>query len=128
MREDPLSLEELESELTRAGEPILLAFGADGWRPSEDMLERVRPIAEGAGIRLVTADPVEAAVAYRLITLPTLVLFSGGAERARIQGVRGSRAILRKLGPCWLGPSQQTDRTAIPPGARIGIPEKSEAR
>lgn len=127
MREDPLSLEELESELTRAGEPILLAFGADGWRPSEAMLERGRPIAEGAGIRLVTADPVEAAVAYRLITLPTLVLFSGGAERARIQGVRGSRAILRKLGP-WLGPSQQTDRTAIPPGARIGIPEKSGAR
>lgn len=122
-----MSLEELESELTRAGEPILLAFGADGWRPSEAMLERVRPIAEGAGIRLVTGDPVEAVVAYRLFTLPTLLLFSGGEERVRIQGVRGRRALLRKLGP-WLGPTRETEGEAIPPGLRLGLPEESGAR
>jgi hypothetical protein len=108
MREYPLSLEELETELARPGEPILVAFGADGWRPSEAMLERVRPIAEDAGIRMVMADPIRAAIAYRLFTLPTLLLFSRGEERVRIQGMRGRRAILRKLGP-WLESSQQRD-------------------
>lgn len=127
MSEDSLSLEELESEPARPGEPILLAFGADGWRPSEAMLERVRPIAESAGIRLVTADPGEAAVAYPLFTLPTLLLFSAGEERVRIQGVRGSKAIVRKLGP-WLGPGRETGQEVSPRGLRIELREKSGAR
>jgi hypothetical protein len=127
MMEDLLSLEELEPELARPGEPILVAFSADGWRPSEAMLERVRPIAKGAGIKLVMADPMEAAVAYRVFTLPTLLLFSGGEERVRIQGVRGRKAILRKLGP-WLGSSRETEREAVPPSLDFVLPEKSAAR
>lgn len=97
--EQMLTLKELESELAASDGPLLVAFLADGWRPSDRTFDHVKALADDAGIKLVVADPMEAAAAHRLMTLPTFLLFSGAREQLRIQGARSRRSIDHQLGP-----------------------------
>ncbi|GLY31779.1 thioredoxin domain-containing protein [Kineosporia sp. NBRC 101731] len=86
--------------------PVLVDFSA-GWCPPCQMIEPVlEQIAtdEAARLRVLTVDVDENPVVadlYAVTSMPTLVLFRGGQEVARVQGVKPRELILAELRP-WL--------------------------
>jgi thioredoxin len=84
--------------------PVLVDFTA-AWCPPCQMIAPVlEVIAAGEAQRLrvvsvdVDANPVVADL-YQVTAMPTLVLFVGGREVARINGVRPRESIMREIEP-----------------------------
>ncbi|MBT0771887.1 thioredoxin fold domain-containing protein [Kineosporia sp. J2-2] len=92
------------ADVLASARPVLVDFSA-GWCPPCQMIEPVlEQIAadEAARLRVLTLDVDENPVVadlYQVTSMPTLVLFRGGQEVARIKGIRPRELILAEFAP-----------------------------
>jgi thioredoxin 1 len=89
----------LESET-----PVLVDFWADWCVPCHMVSPVVEEIAQEKAGGLVVAklnvdDNPQTAKQFGVMSIPTLILFKGGEEKARVVGARGKDAILREIEP-----------------------------
>jgi thioredoxin 1 len=91
-----------EQEVLQSNTPVLVDFWADWCVPCH----MVSPVVEEIGrdraetlkiAKLNVDDNPEAARRYGVMSIPTLILFRGGEERARVVGAKPKDAILREI-------------------------------
>ena len=96
--------EKFETEVLGSDTPVLVDFWADWCVPCH----MVSPIVEEIGrdkagamkvMKLNVDENPKATQRYNVLSIPTLILFKGGEEVARIQGARPKEDILRGLSP-----------------------------
>jgi thioredoxin 1 len=92
-----------EQEILKADVPVLVDFWADWCVPCH----MVSPVVEEIGqdksavmrvAKLNVDDNPDTARRYGVMSIPTLILFVGGEERARVVGAKPKDTILRELG------------------------------
>ena len=84
--------------------PVLVDFWAEWCVPCHMVSPVVEEIAQEKGEQLSVAklnvdDNPETARRFAVMSIPTLILFVGGEEKARVVGARGKDAILREIEP-----------------------------
>ena len=89
----------LESDL-----PVLIDFWAEWCTPCHIVSPVVEEIAREHSDKLRTMklnvdDNPQTARTYGVMSIPTLILFKDGQEKARVVGARGKEAILREIEP-----------------------------
>jgi thioredoxin 1 len=95
---------EFEGTVLRSDVPVLVDFWAEWCTPCHMVSPVVEEIArEHAGrlraVKVNIDDNPQIAGSYGIMSIPTLVLFRDGQERARVVGARGKDAILREIQP-----------------------------
>jgi thioredoxin 1 len=94
--------QEFETEILKSEKPVLVDFWADWCVPCH----MVSPVVEEIGIdkaenmkvaKLNVDDNPNTAQRYGVMSIPTLILFIGGEERARVVGAKPKDAILREI-------------------------------
>ncbi|MDQ3990715.1 MAG: thioredoxin [Actinomycetota bacterium] len=95
---------EFEAQVLRSETPVLVDFWADWCVPCH----MVSPVVEEIGrersadlkvMKLDVDHNPETARRYQVMSIPTLILFHGGEERARVRGAHGKDAILAQIEP-----------------------------
>ncbi|HXF56634.1 MAG TPA: thioredoxin [Actinomycetota bacterium] len=96
--------QDFDAQVLRADRPVLVDFWAEWCVPCHVISPIVEQIARENAERLkavklnVDHNP-DAALRYNVRSIPTLILFKDGEEKARVVGVRSKDAILRELEP-----------------------------
>src|SRR5919106_4915798 len=94
--------QEFESQILRSEKPVLVDFWADWCVPCH----MVSPVVEEIGAdkaekmsvaKLNVDDNPSTAQRYGVMSIPTLILFVGGEERARVVEAKPKDAILREI-------------------------------
>src|SRR5688572_31683042 len=93
--------QDFEARVLQSEKPVLVDFWADWCVPCH----MVSPVVEEIGIdkaqdmrvaKLNVDDNPNTAQRYGVMSIPTLILFVGGEERARVVGAKPKEAILRE--------------------------------
>jgi thioredoxin 1 len=95
-----------EEEVLRADGPVLVDFWAPWCKPCEAIEPHLRAIAGESGAKLVRVDvdtELGLTSRYAVLSLPTVLLFSGGELRETVLGAR-SRAHFERAFAAWLSP------------------------
>ncbi len=95
---------DFEERVLRSDKPVLVDFWAEWCVPCHMVSPVVEEIGRDKGEALRVAklnidDNPEVTRRYGIMSIPTLMLFVGGEERARLVGARGKDALLRDLDP-----------------------------
>ncbi len=95
----PVTDQEWDAEVIASDTPVLVDFWAEWCGPCRMVGPVVDEIAdEKAGtlkvLKLNVDDNPEVARKYRVMSIPTLMVFSGGDERKRIVGAQGKAQLL----------------------------------
>ena len=95
---------DFEERVLNSEKPVLIDFWAEWCVPCHMVSPVVEEIArEHVGDltvgKLNVDDNPETARRFGVLSIPTLILFSAGEERARVVGARGKEAILREIQP-----------------------------
>jgi thioredoxin 1 len=94
--------QEFDREILKSDKPVLVDFWADWCVPCH----MVSPVVEEIGrdkadslkvAKLNVDDNPSATQRYGVMSIPTLILFKGGQEVARVVGAKPKDAILREL-------------------------------
>lgn len=97
-----VSDQEFEKEILKSDVPVLVDFWADWCVPCH----MVSPAVEEIGLdkaavmrvaKLNVDDNPDTARQYGVMSIPTLILFVHGEERARVVGAKPKDAILREI-------------------------------
>jgi thioredoxin 1 len=96
--------QDFEDRVLRAGTPVLVDFWAEWCVPCHMVSPVVEEIGREKGDTLQVAklnidDYPDVSRRYGVMSIPTLVLFVDGEERARLVGARGKDALLREIDP-----------------------------
>ncbi|MDL2288580.1 thioredoxin [Oscillospiraceae bacterium OttesenSCG-928-F05] len=99
-----LTKDNFTKEVVEASGPVLVDFWAAWCGPCKAMapvFEELAKKLEGKATlaKLNIDDESELAVQYRVMSIPTLVLFKDGQEVERIVGLQPEAAILKALSP-----------------------------
>lgn len=96
-----LNAQNFESEALHAAETVLVDFYADWCGPCKMMAPVVEEIAqEQTDVAVCKVNVDEASVLaaeYRVMSIPTLIVFKSGKETARLVGYRPKAEILAAL-------------------------------
>lgn len=96
-----ITLENFESEVLNSDKPVLVDFWAEWCGPCKMLLPTIEELAgevTGAKICKVNVDEQpELAARYRVMTIPTLIVFRDGQAVANSVGVKSKAAILEML-------------------------------
>ncbi|HWC32374.1 MAG TPA: thioredoxin [Actinomycetota bacterium] len=95
---------DFDTQVLGAERPVLVDFWADWCVPCHMVSPVVEEIArENAGAlkvaKLNVDDNPRTAQKYGVMSIPTLMLFKDGEERARVIGARGKDQILKEIQP-----------------------------
>jgi thioredoxin 1 len=87
-----------------SAQPVLVDFWAEWCVPCHMVSPVVEEIARDHSERLKAAklnvdDNPDTTRKYRVMSIPTLIVFKDGQEKARVVGARGKDAILREIEP-----------------------------
>jgi thioredoxin 1 len=93
-----------ESEVLAADRAVLVDFWAEWCVPCHMVSPVVEEIArDNAGrlkaVKMNVDDNPETARRFAVLSIPTLIMFKDGQEKARVVGARGKEAILREIAP-----------------------------
>ena len=96
--------DEFENQVLNSSEPVLVDFWAEWCVPCHMVSPVVEEIArDHAGrmkaVKLNVDDNPDTARRYGVMSIPSLILFKGGQEVARVIGAKPKDAILRDLEP-----------------------------
>ena len=97
-----VSDQDFETEVLKSDTPVLVDFWAEWCGPCRMVSPVVEEIAaEKASalkvVKLNVDDSPETARKYRVMSIPTLMVFDGGDEKKRIVGARGKSQILADI-------------------------------
>ena len=95
---------DFEERVLGSQTPVLVDFWAEWCVPCHMVSPVVEEIGRDKGDSLEVAklnidDNPEVTRRYGVMSIPTLVLFKGGEEIARVVGARGKDALLREIDP-----------------------------
>ncbi|MDP9340963.1 MAG: thioredoxin [Actinomycetota bacterium] len=96
--------QDFEQKVIQSDKPVLVDFWAEWCVPchmvSPVVEEIARDHAESLSVgKLNVDDNPETARRYGVMSIPTLIVFKDGQEKARVVGARGKDAILREIEP-----------------------------
>jgi thioredoxin 1 len=96
--------QEFESSVLGSETPVLVDFWAEWCVPCHMVSPVVEEIGQEKGDHLKVAklnidENPQATRTYGVMSIPSLILFKGGAEVARVIGAKPKDAILRDLDP-----------------------------
>jgi thioredoxin 1 len=96
--------QDFEQKVIQSDKPVLVDFWAEWCVPchmvSPVVEEIARDHAEALSVgKLNVDDNPETARRYGVMSIPTLIVFKDGQEKARVVGARGKDAILREIEP-----------------------------
>jgi thioredoxin 1 len=96
--------QDFEERVLKSDEPVLVDFWAEWCVPCHMVSPVVEEIGQDKGESLRVAklnidENPEVTRRYGVMSIPTLVLFRGGEEKARVVGARGKEALLREIDP-----------------------------
>ena len=96
--------QDFQTKVLASDTPVLVDFWAEWCVPCHMVSPVVEEIAEEKGTNLAVAklnvdDNPETARQFGVMSIPTLILFKNGEEKARVVGARGKDAILREIDP-----------------------------
>src|SRR5438034_9499063 len=96
--------QDFQNKVLGSAAPVLVDFWAEWCVPCHMVSPVVEEIAQEKGSGLAVAklnvdDNPETARQFGVMSIPTLILFKGGEEKARVVGARGKEAILREIDP-----------------------------
>ena len=95
---------DFQSQVIDSDVPVLVDFWADWCVPCHMVSPVVEEIARENATRLKAMklnvdDNPQTSMKYSVMSIPTLIVFKDGQERARVVGARGKEAILREIQP-----------------------------
>ena len=96
--------EDFEERVLGAQTPVLVDFWAEWCVPCHMVSPVVEEIGRDKGEHLQVAklnidENPDVTRKYGVMSIPTLMLFKGGEEVARVVGARGKDALLREIDP-----------------------------
>jgi thioredoxin 1 len=96
--------QDFEERVLKSDEPVLVDFWAEWCVPCHMVSPVVEEIGQEKGENLRVAklnidENPEVTRRYGVMSIPTLMLFKGGEEKARVVGARGKEALLREIDP-----------------------------
>ena len=99
---------DFEDRVLRSGKPVLVDFWAEWCVPCHMVSPVVEQIGQEKGERLKVAklnidDNPQTTRQYGVMSIPSLILFKGGKEVARVVGAKPKDAILRDVEPHLAG-------------------------
>ena len=97
-----VSDQDWETEVLKSDTPVLVDFWAEWCGPCRMVGPVVEEIAqEKAGalkvVKLNVDDSPDTARKYRVMSIPTIMVFDGGDEKKRLVGARGKSQILAEI-------------------------------
>ena len=95
---------DFQTTVLEANAPVLVDFWAEWCVPCHMVSPVVEEIGEEKAEALAVAklnidDNPEVTRKYGVMSIPSLILFVGGEEVARVVGARGKEALLKELDP-----------------------------
>jgi thioredoxin 1 len=96
--------QDFQEQVLDDSRPVLVDFWAEWCVPCHMVSPVVEEIARDFADRLKAAklnvdDNPQTARQYGVMSIPTLIVFKDGQEKARVVGARGKEAILREIEP-----------------------------
>jgi thioredoxin 1 len=95
---------DFQAQVLDSETPVLVDFWADWCVPCHMVSPVVEEIAREKGDKLVVRkmnvdDNPDVPRKYGVMSIPTLIVFQGGEEKARVIGARGKDQILKEIEP-----------------------------
>jgi thioredoxin 1 len=99
-----VSDQDFEGKVLHSERPVLVDFWAEWCVPCHMVSPVVEDIAREFADSMTAAkmnvdDNPQTARRFSVMSIPTLIVFKGGEEMARVIGARGKDAILREIEP-----------------------------
>jgi thioredoxin len=96
--------QEFEDQVLGSTVPVLVDFWADWCVPCHMVSPVVEEIGKESGgtlrvMKLNVDENPATTMRFGVMSIPTLILFTGGEEKARIVGAKGKDAILKEIRP-----------------------------
>lgn len=96
--------QDFENEVLQSSTAVLVDFWAEWCVPCHMVSPVVEEIARAnserlKAVKLNVDDNPQTARQYGVMSIPTLIVFKDGQEKARVIGARGKDAILREIEP-----------------------------